>query len=83
MKRVWARLKAHWVRHLLAAVQVAIGVAVVSAVFLDVVPALRSAGGEQESGEIFMAMYGYSTPTLTSFSTIFTADDVEYLVREA
>jgi hypothetical protein len=48
MNRVLARLKLHWVRHLIAALQVAIGVAVVAAVFVDVIPLLRSsrAGGE-------------------------------------
>ena len=83
MKRVWARLKAHWVRHLLAAVQVAIGVAVVSAVLLDVVPNLRSAESGTESSEVFYAMYGYRTPTGSSYSVIFTKEDLEHLLSEA
>lgn len=82
MKRAWARLKVHWVRHLLAAVQVAIGVAVVSAVLVDVVPVLRSAG-ESESDELFYAYYG-NMGLLGGFeSSAFVLEDVEYLLSEA
>lgn len=83
MKRIWARLKAHWVRHLLAAVQVAIGVSVVSAVLLDVVPTLRSVVGGSASSGLFYAMYGYRTPTGSSYTAIFTKEDLEYLLSKA
>ncbi len=81
MNRVLARLKLHWVRHLIAALQVAIGVAVVAAVFVDVIPLLRSsrAGGEVE---VFSAIYGGDTPFSRSRSYVWTAEDVRFLESE-
>lgn len=83
MKRIWARLKVHWVRHLLAAVQVALGVAVISAVILDVMPALRAAGEWRRRGDAFFALYGDWGPMGGSMRSAFTTDDLDYLLREA
>lgn len=77
MRRMLLRLKEHWVRHLLAALQVAVGVAVVTAVLVDVVPILRSrdAGG---GADVFSAIYGTTYPYV-SRSAVWTVDDVAYL----
>lgn len=82
MSRVWARLKEHWIRHLLAAVQVAVGVAVVAAVFVDIVPALR-ASTSTRTAETFSAIYGGSTPFSSFRSSVFTIDDIEYLTAQS
>lgn len=82
MTRAFARLKAHWVRHLLAALQVAVGVAAVTAVVIDVVPMLRSVQGSQET-EVFSATYGgFSPEGFQFFSSAFTMDDIVYLQEQ-
>lgn len=82
MRRIWARLKEHWIRHLLAALQVAVGVAVVAAVFVDVVPVLRdSAGGRR--AEVFSAVYGGSYGFSSFRSSAFTVEDVAYLEEQS
>ena len=82
MRRVLARLKEHWVRHLLAALQVAVGVAVVTAVFVDVVPVLRS-GDTSHEADVFSAFYGSGTyPFYQSRSHVLSVDDVAYLESE-
>src|SRR5690606_41323385 len=82
MRRVLARLSEHWVRHLIAALQVAIGVAVVAAVFVDVVPVMRS-GVEGLETEVFSVIYGEIQPFSRSMSSIWTMDDVEFLESQA
>lgn len=79
MYRVLLRLKQHWVRHLLAALQVAVGVSVVTAVFVDVVPALRSA---RSTADTFRAIYGDGGP-FRGRSSAFTIDDAAYLEAQA
>ncbi|MFS8572544.1 MAG: ABC transporter permease [Clostridia bacterium] len=82
MRRVLARLSEHWVRHLIAALQVAIGVAVVAAVFVDVVPVMRS-GVESLETEVFSVIYGEIQPFSRTMWSIWTLDDVEFLESQA
>ena len=80
MRRALARLKQHWVRHLLAALQVAVGVAVVTAVFVDVVPVLFSRDARHEN-TLFRVVYGTTYPYESRWS-VFTLDDVAYVESE-
>ena len=82
MMRTWARLKQHWVRHLLAALQVAVGVAVVIAVFVDVVPVIR-ASRPNRAEVVFSAFYGGRTDDGSTYMTsAFGIDDVQMLEQE-
>lgn len=82
MHRIWARLKEHWIRHLLAALQVAVGVAVIAAVFVDVVPVLRERT-RSRTAEVFSVIYGGSSGFGQFRSSAFTVEDVAYLEEEA
>ena len=81
--RAWARLKQHWVRHLLAALQVAVGVAAVTAVLINVFPVMRMSGEEKASANLFSVMYGGRNSGGGSFwSVAFSLDDVRFLLEE-
>src|SRR5690554_6911421 len=82
MVRALARLKEHWVRHLLAALQVAVGVAVVTALFLDVLPLLRTGTSSHEATTYSVAYGGQSSGGYFR-SSVFTTQDVDYLMNEA
>lgn len=82
MSRIWARLKEHWIRHLLAAVQVAVGVAVVAAVFVDIAPVMRG-GTAKQTTDVFSVIYGGSGAFGSFRSASFTIDDVAYLQTQA
>lgn len=82
MMRTWARLKQHWVRHLLAALQVAIGVAVVTAIFVDVLPLIRQITPDHRAA-VFSGYYGGQTDDGGMFmSSVFNIDDIKYLENE-
>lgn len=77
MARYLARLKQHWVRHLLAALQVAVGVAVVTAILVDVVPLIRWTEGRQS--ETFSVTYGTRTAFTGMRASVFTLEDLHLL----
>lgn len=81
MIRTWARLKQHWVRHLLAALQVAIGVAVVTAIFVDVIPLIRESLPDRTT-VVFSGFYGGREDGVTHMTSAFEIGDVKMLENE-
>lgn len=81
MGAFWIRLKHNWFRNLLAVLQVAIAIAAVSAVFIDVLPALKPAPAQASSQ--FTVHYGARTGMGVMFSSPFLSDDVDYLMEHA
>lgn len=78
---LWIRLKHHWFRNLLAVLQVAVAIAAVSAVFVDVWPVLKPINSEASSE--YVIRYGARSSTGVVWSTAFRVDDVDYLSAHA
>lgn len=81
MAAFWIRLRHNWFRNLLAVLQVAIAIAAVSAVFIDVLPALKPDPAQASSQ--FMVRFGARTATGAMWSGAFVSDDVDYLLEHA
>lgn len=82
MTALWIRLKHNWFRNGLAVLQVAIAIAALSAVFVDVLPALtESPAGDGAS--TFTVRFGARTSVSTMWTGAFLPGDVEYLLEHA
>lgn len=74
------RLRANWMRNLLAIFQVAIAIAAVTAVFADVLPVLRMPTPDPS---LFQVHFGTRSATSMSWRSAFTVEDAEVLLQEA
>lgn len=81
MSAFWIRLKHNWFRNLLAVLQVAIAIAALSAVFLEVLPALKPDPAAATSN--FTVRYGARTATSVRWGGVFLPEDVDYLAEHA
>lgn len=81
MRAFVVRLRAHWMRNLLAVLQVALAVAAVTAVLANVLPALRSEVVIRET--VFEVRFGVRHETGFGYTSAFYADDIGYLMEHA
>lgn len=81
MTAFWNRLRNNWFRNLLAVLQVALAIAAVTAVLVDVMPVLRDTSTDDEP--LFELRYGVRTGSMASFTSVFRAEDVNYLLENS
>ena len=81
MNAVWIRLRRQWFRNLLAVLQVAVAIAAVTAVLVDVVPLLGIR--DDDAPEVYVVRYGSFSEGVTRISSAFLPDDVPYLLEHS
>lgn len=81
MNAVWIRLQRNWFRNLLAILQVAIAIAAVTAVLVDVLPVLLTA--DESEPTTYVARFGAQSGGTVMWSSLFHPEDVMYLMEEA
>lgn len=79
MAGMWIRIKHNWFRNVLAMLQVAIAIAALSAVFIDVLPVLKPDPAES-SGQ-FTVRFGARTGSGAMWTSAFLAGDADYLLE--
>lgn len=79
MHAFFVRLRSHWMRNLLAMIQVALAVAAVTTAVLNVLPALRDEG--THAAPMFLVRFGTRFVGGYSWTPVFYAEDAGYLIE--